>query len=82
MFDLDDDTYTGLMTFSKKVAAALEKVVDCERVGMFVIGLEVPHVHVHLIPLRTMADATFTSKTPMESEMLAELSQAIAKEIS
>ena len=51
IFDLDEETYTQLMAFSRRVAIAIEKVITCERVGMSVIGLEVPHVHVHLIPL-------------------------------
>lgn len=74
IFDLDEDTYTALMQFSRNVAIALEKAVPCERVGMTVIGLEVPHAHVHLIPLHTMEDARFTNKqklTPNEFEAIA-----------
>jgi histidine triad (HIT) family protein len=52
LFDLDDDTYNGLFVFTKKVAAAIEKSVDCIRLGMIVYGLDVPHVHVHLVPLK------------------------------
>ena len=51
IFDLDDETYIGLMTFSKTVAAAIEKTIKCKRIGILVEGLEVPHVHVHLIPI-------------------------------
>ncbi|MEM6963390.1 MAG: HIT family protein [Bacteroidota bacterium] len=51
IFDLDDDTYEGLMKFSKRVAAAVEKAIDCKRIGVLVEGLEVPHAHVHLIPI-------------------------------
>lgn len=65
IFDLDEATYTGLMQFSRKVAIALEKAVPCKRVGITVIGLEVPHAHVHLIPLNTMEDARFISKEKM-----------------
>ena len=75
IFDLDEATYVELMKFSRRVAIALEKAVPCERIGMSVIGLEVPHVHVHLIPLHTMDDARFTNKqkvTPEEFEALAE----------
>ena len=54
IFDLDEETYLELMVFSRRVALALEKTILCERVGMSVIVLEVPHVHVHLIPLHTM----------------------------
>lgn len=75
LFDLDETTYMGLMAFSRKVAKALEKVVDCKRVGMTVIGLEVPHAHVHLIPLNEMKEVTFQHKislTPEEFTALAE----------
>ena len=74
IFDLDEATYTALMLFSRRVALALEKAVSCERIGMSVIGLEVPHVHVHLIPLHTMENARFTHKeklTPEEFEAIA-----------
>ena len=54
IFDMDDDHYLRLMAFSKRVAKALEKVVPCERIGVAVVGLEVPHVHVHLIPISEM----------------------------
>ena len=62
LFDLDDETYKGLMIFSKKIAEALKKAVDCQRIGISVIGLEVPHVHVHLIPINKMDDMSFNSK--------------------
>lgn len=78
IFDLDSETYNGLMTFSRKVAKAIEKVVDCKRIGMTVIGLEVPHVHVHLIPLTTMEDARFTTKVSLEKDEFVALAQAIS----
>ncbi|WKK66318.1 HIT family protein [Lutimonas zeaxanthinifaciens] len=78
IFDLNEDEYLQLMRFSYKVAKAIERAVPCERVGMTVIGLEVPHVHVHLIPLHTMADANFSKK----EELTRELFQEIAYEIS
>ena len=78
IFDLDEETYNGLMTFSRKVAKAIEKVVECERIGMSVIGLEVPHVHVHLIPLTTMEDARFTTKASLEKEEFIALAKAIS----
>lgn len=59
IFDLDEETYMGLMAFSRKVAKGIEKVIPCKRVGMAVVGLEVPHVHVHLIPLNSMGDMNF-----------------------
>jgi len=73
--DLDEETYMGLMAFTRKVAIAIESAIACERVGMTVIGLEVPHVHVHLIPLNTMVDATFQHKVGLkkdEFEVIAE----------
>lgn len=79
IFDLDQETYTGLMQFSRKVALALEKAVPCERVGMTVIGLEVPHVHVHLIPLNKMGDATFQNKVKMMAEEFEAVADAIGK---
>jgi histidine triad (HIT) family protein len=60
LFDLDDETYTGLMIFAKIVAAAMEKALPCNRIGITVIGLEVPHAHVHLIPINGMTDMDFT----------------------
>lgn len=77
--DLPDQDYLSLMAFSKKVAIALESVVPCKRIGFTVIGLEVPHVHVHLIPLNTMADATFSSKEPVHQEDFKVLSTALKK---
>ncbi len=66
--DLDEDSYMGLMAFSRKVALAISKSIPCKRVGMTVIGLEVPHVHVHLIPLNSMKDATFQHKVTHSPE--------------
>jgi len=68
VFDLDEETYTELMKFSRKVAIAIEKTIDCKRVGVAVIGLEVPHVHVHLIPLNTMKDMTFLNKVSLSEK--------------
>lgn len=78
IFDLDKDTYAKLMEFSREIAIALEKAVPCLRVGMSVIGLEVPHVHVHLIPLNSMEDTNFKQKVQLEKEEF----EAIAKAIS
>jgi histidine triad (HIT) family protein len=72
--DLSQEDYLSLMSFSLKVAKAIERSVSCKRVGFTVIGLEVPHVHVHLIPLNSMADATFSKKevlTPSDYETVA-----------
>lgn len=77
IFDLDEVTYNGLMAFSRKVALAIKKVIPCKRIGMSVVGLEVPHTHVHLIPLNSMEDIRFIQKTIMTSEEMAETAQAI-----
>ena len=77
IFDLDESTYLGLMQFSRRVAIAIEKTVPCKRVGVSVIGLEVPHVHVHLIPLNTMEDARFINKVTLEQETFEALAKAI-----
>ncbi len=77
IFDLDETTYLNLMAFSRRVAKALEKTVSCNRVGMAVVGLEVPHVHVHLIPINQMKDMTFQHKVSLTSNEFAELAQAI-----
>ncbi|MGE5944899.1 MAG: HIT family protein [Flavobacteriales bacterium] len=77
IFDLDENTYNGLMAFSRQVAIAMKKVIPCKRIGMNVIGLEVPHAHVHLIPLHTMEDARFIQKTVMTSEELQETANVI-----
>jgi histidine triad (HIT) family protein len=75
--DLDDKTYLSLMEFSKKVAIAIEKAISCKRVGFTVIGLEVPHVHVHLIPLNAMADATFGKKETLSKEAFESVCESI-----
>lgn len=77
IFDLEKDTYHGLMEFSRKVAIALEKTVSCKRVGMAVIGLEVPHVHVHLIPLNQMSEMDFRNKVAISKEELEDLTKSI-----
>jgi len=77
LFDLDDDTYIGLMRFSKKIAVALKKTVPCNRIGMTVIGLEVPHAHVHLIPLNEMREMTFKHKVSLTKEEFESLTKEI-----
>ena len=79
LFDLDRDSYLKLMDFSFTVAKAIERAVPCERVGMTVIGLEVPHVHVHLIPLNTMADANFSKKEDLTPELFQEIAHEISR---
>lgn len=77
IFDMDEAHYTLLMQFSYKVAKALEKSVSCKRIGMSVVGLEVPHVHVHLIPINEMDDMRFTKKVSMEKEEFEALASTI-----
>lgn len=77
IFDMDEELYLGLMKFSKKVAAALEKTVPCKRVGIAVVGLEVPHAHVHLIPLNEMDEMRFINKVSLSKEEF----EALAKDI-
>ena len=68
IFEMEDDLYIGLMQFSKKIAVALEKTVPCKRIGMAVVGLEVPHVHVHLIPLNEMDEMRFQNKVTLSKD--------------
>ncbi len=78
LLDLDEDTYAALMAFSRRVGLALRKTVECKRIGMSVIGLEVPHVHVHLIPLTTMKDANFQNKVSLSPEEFKDLAAKIS----
>lgn len=77
IFDLDKVAFSKLMEFSRTVAIAIEKTIACKRVGMTVIGLEVPHAHVHLIPLNSMEDARFLSKESLSPEEFKETAKAI-----
>lgn len=77
IFDLDEDTYMGLMAFSRKVAKAIEKAIDCKRIGMAVVGLEVPHVHVHLIPLHSMGDMNFAQTQSFSEEEFQKIANDI-----
>ncbi len=78
VFDLSKTEYLNLMDFSYRVAKAIEKTIPCERVGMSIVGLEVPHVHVHLIPLHTMADIQFTKKVSLSDHEFEALAGQIA----
>jgi histidine triad (HIT) family protein len=73
IFDLDDDTLSGLTLFAKKVARAMKKVIPCRRIGVAVVGLEVPHVHIHLVPMDSMDDLNFTRPKlkPSAEELMA-----------
>ena len=77
IFDMDDELYLGLMKFSKKIAIALEKTVLCKRVGIAVVGLEVPHAHVHLIPLNEMDEMRFHNKVSLSKEEFEALAKSI-----
>ncbi|MBR5736285.1 MAG: HIT family protein [Bacteroidales bacterium] len=75
IFDLDDETYAGLCAFAKKVAVAIKAAIPCKRVGVAVLGMEVPHTHIHLVPLQSEADLDFRKKklvlTPEEFKEIA-----------
>ena len=78
IFDLNDQEYQGLLLFAKKTAKAIEKTIPCKRVGIAVIGLEVPHAHIHLIPLQTVEDINFSKpKLKLDPDMLKGIAEKI-----
>ena len=82
LFNLDQETYTGLMSFTRKVALAIGKAIPCKRVGVAVLGLEVPHAHVHLVPLNSESDINFSKpKLQLTSEEFAAIAQSISNAI-
>ncbi len=81
LFDMDAADYAGLMAFAHQVAAALKKTVSCKRIGMAVIGLEVPHAHVHLIPIDQMDDMRFQNKVRLTHEEFTDLAKQISQNI-
>ena len=82
LFDVDDDTLAGLMVFSKKVAHALDKAIECKRVGVIVVGTEVPHAHVHLIPFQRESQVSVTAqKLNFTKEEMVEIAQAVSNEL-
>ena len=82
IFNLDEETYTGLHQFAKKVAIGLQKAIPCKKVGEMVLGLEVPHAHIHLVPMQSEADLlNFSKKLTFSKEEMAEITASIAKEI-
>ncbi|MFN0014030.1 MAG: HIT family protein [Saprospiraceae bacterium] len=78
IFDLDDDQLASLMVFSKKVARALRQVVPCKRIGIAVVGIEVPHAHVHLIPINAVSDMAFKAPLDIPAAEMADLAARIA----
>ena len=81
LFDLSEEDYAALFSFSRKVALALKRTIPCNRIGLSVIGLEVPHAHVHLIPLNSMEDATFGKKVQPGPQAMQALAERIAANI-
>lgn len=79
LFDIDDDSLGGMMVFAKKIAHAIKKEVECERVGVMVAGLEVPHAHIHLVPIFQISDLNFANAKPMENEELAKMAEKIRR---
>ncbi len=82
IFDVEDELLADMMVFSKKIARAIEKVVSCKRIGVAVLGLEVPHAHIHLIPINSEADINFSKpKLKLSREEFEELAKKIRKEL-
>jgi len=82
IFDLEDDVLSGLNLFAKKIAKAVEKSVECKRIGIAVIGLEVPHTHIHLVPIDNISDLNFANpKLSFSQEEMAEVAEAIRKNL-
>lgn len=83
IFDLDPETYTGLMAFARRVAKALKRAIDCQRVGVAVLGMEVPHTHVHLIPLQKESDMNFSNpKKEFSSDEMSAIADQISSQMS
>lgn len=81
LFDLNDELYAGLMAFAKQIEPAIRKAIPCKRIGVAVVGLEVPHAHVHLIPMNSMSDMNFNNKLKMSQDELAQIAASIRKEL-
>ena len=82
IFDLEKDTLAGMMVFSQKIARAIEKVVACNRIGVVVLGLEVPHAHIHLIPIDSEADVRFSNpRVKLTEEEFRDIASRISSEI-
>lgn len=79
IFNLDDELLSGLMVFSKKIAAMIEKKITCKRIGVMVCGLEVPHTHIHLVPINEIADMSFAKAKPASNEELARIVKEVTQ---
>lgn len=81
IFHLDEETYVGLQLFARKIAIALKETIPCKRIGVAVIGLEVPHTHIHLIPMNTEKDMNMANKTEVSSARMTEIAQQVAEKL-
>ncbi|MEA3444609.1 MAG: HIT family protein [Bacteroidota bacterium] len=82
IFDVDDELLAGMMVFAKKIARAIDQVIDCKRVGVAVLGLEVPHAHIHLIPINSERDIDFSNpKLKLSQEEFEEISEKIRQKL-
>ena len=81
LFDIDDPILGGMMVFAKRVARAIEKEVECQRIGVMVAGLEVPHAHIHLIPIFRIADLNFANAKSADNATLAKMAEKIRKHV-
>ena len=82
IFNLDEKTYAGLMLFARRVALALKEAIPCQRVGVAVLGMEVPHVHVHLVPMQSEKDMLFSNpKLQLDSDEMARIASLIASKV-
>jgi histidine triad (HIT) family protein len=82
VLDLDVDSYKGLMLFSRKVAKSMKNVIECKKIAISIIGLEVPHVHVHLIPINEMRDANFSNKINLSKDDFSDTAKLISNSFS
>ena len=81
VFDLPLDIYNGLFSFTRQVAFAMQKVIDCKRIGISVIGFEVPHAHIHLIPINSISDMDFKNRKPIKEDEIELIAHKISKAV-
>ena len=81
LFDVDDDLLGGMMVFAKRIAHAIKKEVECQRIGIMVAGLEIPHAHIHLIPIFEIPDLNFANAKPTENDILANIAEKIRQHV-